>query len=76
LAFLFLLSLNIACLHGQYKSGFFGGPANQSFLKTFYIALIGWIKAGPPKKPPLYWSCKRLIMHLSNCLFITFTRHF
>jgi len=25
-------------------------PANQSFLKTFQVALIGWIKAGPPKK--------------------------
>jgi len=29
-------------------------PANQSFLNTFYIALIGWIKAGPPKKPLLF----------------------
>jgi len=26
-------------------------PANQSFLKAFEIALIGWIKAGPPKRP-------------------------
>jgi len=26
-------------------------PANQGFLKTFQIALIGWLKAGPPKKP-------------------------
>jgi len=24
-------------------------PANQGFLKTFQIALIGWIKADPPK---------------------------
>jgi len=24
-------------------------PVNQGFLKTFQIALIGWIKAGPPK---------------------------
>jgi len=34
----------IACLHDQNKSGFFGGPAfsaNQSFLKTFLIALVG-----------------------------------
>jgi len=29
-------------------------PANQGFLKTFTIALIGWIKAGPPKKPLLF----------------------
>jgi len=26
----------------------------QGFLKTFPIALIGWIKAGPPKKPLLF----------------------
>jgi len=29
-------------------------PANQGFLKPFKIALIGWKKAGPPKKPPLF----------------------
>jgi len=29
-------------------------PANQGFLKTFQIVLIGWIKAGPPKKPLLF----------------------
>jgi len=29
-------------------------PANQSFMKTFQIALIGWIKAGLPKKPLLF----------------------
>jgi len=33
------------------RAGFF--PANQGFLKTFQIALFGWIKAGPPKKPLL-----------------------
>jgi len=45
-------------LHDQNKSRFFGGPvfiqpirANQ---KTFQIALIGWIKAGPPKNPLLF----------------------
>jgi len=38
----------LACLHDQNKSGFFS--ANQGFLKTSQIALIGWIKAGPPKK--------------------------
>jgi len=26
------------------------------FLKTFQIALIDWIKVGPPKKPLLLWS--------------------
>jgi len=34
-----------------WRAGFF--PANQDFLKTFQIDLIGWIKAGPPKKPLL-----------------------
>jgi len=28
--------------------------ANQGFLRTFQIALIGWIKAGPPKKPLVF----------------------
>jgi len=40
-----------------WRAGFF--LANQGFLKTFQIALIGWIKAGPPKKPLLFWSCKQ-----------------
>jgi len=30
-----------------WRAGFFS--ANESFLKTFQIALIGWIKAGHPK---------------------------
>jgi len=29
-------------------------PANQSYLKSFQKALIGWVKAGPPKKPLLF----------------------
>jgi len=37
-------------------AGFF--PANQGFLKTFQIALIGWIKAGP-QAGPLKRSCKQ-----------------
>jgi len=44
----------LACLHDQNKSGFFGGPAFFQpirALKTFQIALIGWQKAGPPRKP-------------------------
>jgi len=37
-------------LYDQYKGGFFGGPAfiqpgNQSNLKSFQKALIGWKKA-------------------------------
>jgi len=35
-----------------WRAGFFS--ANQGFLKTFQIALIGWIKAGPPKNPLLF----------------------
>jgi len=42
----------LARLHNQSKSGFF--LANQGFLKTFQMTLIGWIKAGPPKKPLLF----------------------
>jgi len=42
-----------------WMAGFF--PANRCFLKTFQIALIGWIKAGPPKKPLLFRSCKQAI---------------
>jgi len=34
------------------EDGFF--PANHSFFKTFQNVLIGWIKAGPPKKPHLF----------------------
>jgi len=43
----------ITCLHDQNKSGFFRRagffPANQGFLKTFQIALIGWKKPGKTK---------------------------
>jgi len=41
----------LACLHDQHKSGFFGGPA---FIQSFQKALIGWKKAGLPKKPLLF----------------------
>jgi len=36
-----------------WRAGFF--PTNQGFLKIFKITLIGWIKAGPPKKPLLFF---------------------
>jgi len=51
------LGIPLACLHDQNKSGFLRDgffPANQGFLKTFQIALIGWIKDGPPKKLLLF----------------------
>jgi len=41
----------LACLHDQTKVAFLEGRfflANQGFLKTFQIVLIGWIKAGLP----------------------------
>jgi len=39
-----------------WRAGFY--LANQSNLKSFQKARIGWKKAGPPKKPLLFWSCK------------------
>jgi len=50
-----------------WRIGFF--PANQSFLNTFSIALIGWIKAGLPKKPLLFWSCKQAKYLLQKKVF-------
>jgi len=47
------------------KVAFFEGrpffTPNRGFLKPFHISLIGCIKAGPPKKPLLFWSCKQAI---------------
>jgi len=36
-----------------WRAGFY--PANQNNLKSFQKALIGWKKAGLPKKPLLFW---------------------
>jgi len=47
-----------------WRAGF--SPANQSNLKSFRKALIGWKKAGPPKKPLVFWSCKQAILVLSS----------
>jgi len=45
-------------LHDQHKNGFIWRagfyPANQSNLKSFPNAQIGWEKAGPPKKLLLF----------------------
>jgi len=38
-----------------WKVGFY--PAKQNNLKSIQKALIGWKKAGPPKKPLLFQSC-------------------
>jgi len=35
-----------------WRAGFF--PTNQGSLKTFQIALIGWIIAGPQNTPLLF----------------------
>jgi len=55
----------LACLHNKNKSDFFGELAFfqpiRAFWIQFEIALIGWIKVGPPKKPLLLWSCKQAI---------------
>jgi len=40
------------------KAGFY--PANQSNMKSFQKALIGWKKAGPPKSHFCYNHVNRL----------------
>jgi len=35
-------------------------------FEKFSKALIGWKKAGPPKKPLLFWSCKQANYALLN----------
>jgi len=39
-----MIKTKVAFLEGQLFS------ANQGFMETFQIVLIGWIKVGPPKK--------------------------
>jgi len=41
-------------------------PSNQNNLKSFQKAVIGWKKAGTPKKPLLFWSCKQA-NHMKYC---------
>jgi len=41
-----------------WKAGFFS--ANQGFLKTFQIVLIGWVKVGRLKKPLCFDHVNRL----------------
>jgi len=59
----------LACLHDQNKSGFFWRagfyPANQSNLKSIQTSLIGWKKAGPPKKHFCFDHVNRLLMLLT-----------
>jgi len=52
-----------------WRAGFY--LANQSNLKGFQKALIGWKKAGPPKKPLLLWLCKQAIQYMpKNAYFL------
>jgi len=41
-------------------------------LKSFQKALIGWKKAGLPKKPILFWLCKQAIYDQPTVLQISF----
>jgi len=43
--------LNVAFLEGHFSS----------LSKLFNLLLIGWIKAGPPKKVTSVWPCKQAI---------------
>jgi len=49
-----------------WRAGFY--PSNQNNLKSYQKALIGWKKAGPPKKPLLFWSCKQAIKKFGRFL--------
>jgi len=48
-----MIKTKVAFLEGCFFS------TKQGFLKAYKIALIGWIKAGPPEKHFLFWSCKQ-----------------
>jgi len=65
-----LITVQLACLHDQNKSGFFGGPAFfqpiRVFWKLFQIVLIGWIKAGPLKSHFCFAHVNWLNMFLGN----------
>jgi len=47
-----------------WRAGFYA--ANQSNSKSFQKPMIGWLKAGPSKKPLLFWSCKQAINAVSH----------
>jgi len=55
-----------------WRAGFY--PANQSDLKSFQRALIGWEKAGLLKKQLLFWSCKQAI-NVSNASILPRMSH-
>jgi len=58
--------IELACLHDQNKSGFFWRagfyPANQSNLKSFQKALIGWKKPALQKSHFCFDHANRLNM--------------
>jgi len=47
-------------------AGFYS--ANQSNLKSIHKALIGWIKAGPPKKALCFDRVNRLFDRFQNSM--------
>jgi len=51
-----LSGLLLTCLHDQNKVAFLEGwlSSQLEVFEYFFIALIDWIKAGPPKKPLLF----------------------
>jgi len=56
----------LACLYDQNKGGFLKGRLLSSQSEQFnsiQIALIGWKKAGPPKKSLFFDHVNRLIMY-------------
>jgi len=57
-----------------WRAGFY--PANQNDLKSIQKALIDWKKAGPPKKPLLFWSCKQAILQNFFLIFQNRCRKF
>jgi len=54
-----------------WRAGFY--LANQSNLKDFQKALIGWKKAGPSKKPLLFDHVNRLLICQFRPIFLVKT---
>jgi len=55
-----MIKTKVAFLEGRILSS----QSEQS--EKFFKALIGWKKAGPPKKPLLFNHVNRLRMHILN----------
>jgi len=58
------INVQLVCLHVHKRNAFLESrlfSANRTFLKVFQNALIGWIKAGPSKRPLYFWAWKQTI---------------